>query len=181
MSALSLAEAKTHLNMTGDAQDEELESTIAAAEAAIVALIGPLEPVSATDYISTHGLDSFGLRLLPVLSLTSITPAGGTAMNLTDVRVEHDSGLVSFIGGRGSWTASEYTVVYQAGRDPVPADLLMAVRELVRHFWSTQRGPTRRPGASPSDALANTIPGAAYALPIRVSQLLAPYQTFGFA
>jgi hypothetical protein len=59
--------------------------------------------------------------------------------------------------------------------------LLMAVKELVRHMWQTQRGPTRRPGSQPSESAANTVPGAAYLLPFRVSELIAPHLQPGFA
>jgi hypothetical protein len=72
-------------------------------------------------------------------------------------------------------------VVYSAGRASCPADLLLAVRELVRHIWETQRGGTRRPGSSASSETANTIAGAAYLFPFRVEQLLAPYIQPGFA
>lgn len=182
MAALTITEAKTHLNISGSTQDAELLAVIAAAEAAIVALVGPLESRTVTRFLDTPTGRVLALPVLPVLSLTSVTPANDAALDVDDLRVDLASGLVRFVGSSGSWSDSEgYTVVYEAGRNPLPGDLRMAALELVRHFWSTQRGPTRRPGAASSDAVANTIPGAAYALPIRVSQLLAPHQTLGFA
>jgi hypothetical protein len=72
-------------------------------------------------------------------------------------------------------------VVYLAGRSTVPDDLLFAVKELVRHLWTTQRGGATRPGSQQSDAMSNTLPGAAYVFPFRVEQLLAPHEQPGFA
>jgi hypothetical protein len=56
---------------------------------------------------------------------------------------------------------------------------LMAIRELVRHLWRTQRGPTRRPGSEPSESVSNTVPGAAYVLPFRVVELITPHVQVG--
>jgi hypothetical protein len=81
-----------------------------------------------------------------------------------------------------------YQAGWQVGADPeadgyvaLPADLVLAAKEMVRHLWLTQRGSgVQRPGSRPSDTLSNTLPGAAYTLPFRVEQLLAPYIRAGF-
>lgn len=182
MSALTLADAKTHLNVTGTAQDVELQTVIDAAEAAIASVVGPLEPTAITTRIRPTAYPGLVLPVLPAYALTSITPRGGSALTLGTVQLDQAAGLVTYEApGGGSWSATYYDVVYQAGRNPVPKDLLLAVKEMVRHIWETQRGPGTggRPGSS--QALANTLPGAAYALPIRVSQLLAPHAQPGFA
>ena len=178
MPVLPLSDLKKHLNITSNTYDDELESMIAAAEAAIAKRVGPLEPTTVTATVSGSG--ALTLPVYPVLSLTSVTDAGGTSVPLLGITTDLASGVLTGSGGAGIGS-STYTVVYSAGRATCPPDLLMAVLELVRHFWDTQRGPTRRPGSTASDAASNTIPGAAYMFPFRVEQLLAPHEQYGFA
>jgi hypothetical protein len=180
VSVLTLALAKTHLNIpaTVVTQDTELQTVIDAAEAAIVQACGGLEAASTSSRVR-GGTDRLVLPVPPVISLTSVTPVGGTALTVGDLMVSA-SGVVEYTAG-GFFSDRWYDVVYSAGRASCPADLLLAVRELVRHIWDTQRGGTRRPGSSTSSETANTIAGAAYLFPFRVEQLLAPYIQPGFA
>ncbi|MCF6376902.1 phage gp6-like head-tail connector protein [Nocardioides KLBMP 9356] len=172
MAVLSLASVKSHLNITGEQHDTELQAMLDAAVAAIGERVGPLEPVERTVRVRSTG---YGLRVPgPVASITSISDMYETTLTIADLYLDADPGLVSYADGRAV-PAGHYLVTYMAGRDPVPADLLLAAKELVRHFWNTQRGPTRRPGSAPSESAANSVPGAAYLLPFRVSELLKPH------
>lgn len=171
MAVPSLAEVKSHLNITGTANDGELQGFIGAAVAAIGNRVGPLDPVERTTRVRSTG------RVLrvpsPAVSLTSVVDAYGSTLTVGDLYLDKDPGLISYTDAR-PLALGAYTVTYMAGHDPLPADLRLAVKELVRHFWQTQRGPTRRPGSATSEAVANTVPGAAY-LPPWVSELLKPY------
>lgn len=184
MSALDLTDAKQHLNITTETDDAELQATIDAAEAAIAAIVGPIEPREVIETVYASG--DLVLSTTPVIEVTSVTPTGATASDLTGIRTDAFAGVVTpsrpTRSSAGSpWPLnSELTVVYTAGRDVVPADLMQAIKEMVRHLWATQRGPTRRPGSA-DNSLSNTIPGAAYTLPIRVTQLLQPHSLPGFA
>lgn len=172
MSVVLLADVKTHLNLTVTTHDVELQAFIDAAEAAIGERVGPLATVTRTVRVTPHPK---ALRVpSPAASLTSVTDYAGTAVTVGDLRLDSDAGLIYYLDGR-SFSGAWYDVVYTHGHSPCPADLKLAVKEMVRHLWDTQRGPTRRPGAAPSDAMANTIPGAAHMFPYRVSQLLAPH------
>jgi hypothetical protein len=174
VSVLTLADAKTHLNLTGDTYDTELQAMINAAEALIETYVGPLTARAVTQRISAGG-PYLQLHTLPVISLTSVTPYGGTALTVGDLYLDADNGLVTYPTG-SRFGSSVHTVVYQAGRTEVPEDLKLAIKELVRHNWTTQRGAgQRRPGTTPPEQLAATLPGAAYTLPIRVTQLLAAH------
>lgn len=176
MSVLTLAKAKTHLNIGTSAHDVELQDIIDAAEAAIAEKCGPLEPVAKSERVVGCG-SSLLLRHTPVVELTSVTPVGGTAYDVALFYVDPTAGVVTWASGRGTFASSPgYDVVYQAGRSSVPADLLLGVKEHVRHLWESQRGPQRRPGSTTSDAASNTLPGAAYLFPFRVEQLLAPHR-----
>ena len=175
MSTLTLTEAKQHLNITVTTYDAELQTFIDSAEAAIAKRCGPLAATSTT--VRVRGGCSLSLPVTPTISLTSVTPVLGSALTLADLHLE-PSGEVTYNTG-AVFPAPWYDVVYSAGRSSVPADLLAAVKELLRHLWTTQRGGSARPGGPVSDALSNTIPGSAYTFPIRVEQLIAPHAQVG--
>jgi hypothetical protein len=170
MSVVLLAEVKTHLNVTVTTSDTELQTFIDSAEATLTNRVGPLAPTSATARLC-GGVSALALPITPVVSLTSVTPAdGGAALTLTDLHLETGSGLVTYNANR-AFTARYYDVVYSAGRSTCPEDLKMAVKELVRHLWASQRGTGVRPGSPQSEPVA----GAGYLLPYRVQELLAPH------
>jgi uncharacterized phiE125 gp8 family phage protein len=184
MAALTLSEAKTHLNITRPESDAELTDFIDRAEAAIAAKCGPLVQVAVSARVRGYGR-SLAPKVAPILSLTSVTPVGGTALTVSALHAP-ENGLrgpstIEYVDGRwfsGRW----YDVVYMAGHGAtaadVPEDLRLAALELTRHLWETQRGGTGsgRPGTALSDVTANTIPGAAYLFPFRIEQLMAPYE-----
>lgn len=176
MSVLTVDDAKAHLNITAEGNTGKLQGMIDAAEAAIARRVGPLEPTTVT--VTTSGSAALNLPVYPILSLTSVTGDGGTVIPLAGLTVDSQSGVITGSAGFGS---GAYVVTYTAGRETCPADLLMAVKEMVRHLWETQRGPTGRPGSNRSESTSNTIPGAAYIYPFRVEQLIAPHEQFGFA
>lgn len=175
MSAVLLADAKAHLNITITTYDTELQTFIDAAEAIIAKRVGPLAstPISAR----VSGGSVLLLPVIPALSLTSVTPVGGTALTVGDLSLDGTVGIVTMTG-RG-FASTSYDVVYQAGRSTLPADLRMAVLELVRHLWESQRSPTRHPASTMADA-PTSAPG--YLLPYRVQELIAPHeQMVGFS
>lgn len=179
MSTVPLADVKRHLNSTTAVNDGELQGFIDGAEAAITQHVGPLASTATTARVR-GGTSALVLPTAPAVSLTSVTPADSSALTLSDLYLDTAAAVVTYNSG-ASFTARYYDVVYQAGRATCPTDLQLAVKELVRHLWETQRGPTRRPGSTVSDAAANTLPGAAYVFPFRVEQLLAPHLQPGFA
>lgn len=177
MSAVDVTTAKQHLNITVGTYDGELQAIIDSCEAAITKLVGPLVP-TATTVQASGGSYCLSLSVTPALSLTSVTDNTGASVAIGDLWMT-TSGIVEYTVS-GTFPANWYTVVYQAGRTSLPADLRLAVLEMVRHKWSaSQRGGTRRPGTAPSDALANTLPGSAYTFPTSVTELLAPHIQVG--
>lgn len=180
MSAVTLDEVKAHLNLsTGTGpMDTELGAFLDRAEAAIVARCGPLVSESVTERVR-GSRRALSVSTTPVLSVTSVTPVAGSALTVADLVVDGEAGVIEMLSG-SSFGSSWYDVVFAAGHganaQAVPADLRLALLELVRHLWATQRGGgTARIGSPPSDSSANTVPGAAYLFPFRVEQLLAPY------
>ena len=180
MSALSIDDAKAHLDITTSLNDAELQDVIDAAEGAISKRVGPLTPTSVTTRVEGYG---WGLHLpvRPAISLTSVAIAnGGSALDLTTLYLDSNSGTVSLQSG-AFFTAWAYDVTWQAGRTDVPPDLLHAVKEFVRHLWETQRGaPNRTAGSALVETIAPTLPVAAFTFPIRVEELLAPYEAIQY-
>src|SRR5690242_5393665 len=132
MSALGLADAKSYLNITSPDFDAELQTFIDAAEAAIAQRVGPLTPTSVTKRVAGYGYN-LHLPIYPAVSLTSVTVVGSaTTLTLSDLYLENSTGAVSYNGG-SFFSASAYDVTYMAGRSPIPADLMAAIRELLRH------------------------------------------------
>lgn len=177
MAVLTAPNAAAYLRIENSDKHDVLEEMCSAAQAAIEARVGPLEPEAVTARVEGGGSVLF-LPKTPAISLTSITPLGGAALTVADYWVS-TGGTVRRNTTGYTFTEDWYDVAYQAGFNPLPDDLLLAVKELVRHFWSTQRGGTQRPGSTPSDMLSNSIPGFAYTFPHRVSELIAPYELPG--
>lgn len=173
MAVVSVAEVKTHLKIATEDRTGQLQSFLDAAVAAIEERVGPLEPRERTVRVRPA---VGAIRLpTPAVSIASLMDADGAAVEFADdLYLDGPAGLLTTNVGI-CLHSHHYTVTYVAGRDPVPVDLKLAVLELVRHFWETQRGPTRRPGSSTSEATSNTVPGAAYLLPFRVSELIKPH------
>jgi hypothetical protein len=180
MSALLLADAKTHLNITVNTYDTELQAIIDSAEATLATRVGPLVTTSVTRRLA-GGVYQLALPITPAISLTSVTPRSATALTLTDLYLDTTTGLVTY-NNLGPFVAAYYDVVYDAGRATCPTDLLLAVKELVRHLWASQRGSAR--GSAAAEPVGNTratgpVPGVAYLLPNRVNELIAPHVQIG--
>lgn len=175
MSVLTVTQAKTHLNITGATHDTELQTFIDTAEAIIAKRVGPLESTSKTARVVPSGCRLI-LPVRPAISLTSVTPESSAALTLSDLYLDTEEAVVTYNSGH-AFQARYYTVVYAAGRSTLPADLLGAVKELVRHWWKeSQRGGSRRPGSAPAEQLSNTIPGAQYALPFNVEAAIIAHE-----
>lgn len=175
MAIVTLAEVKTHLNITSSTNDTELGQFSTRAEAAMIRRVREVEPTSKTVRVDGGGRRGLCLPTgQAIASVTSVTPVGGAALDMATLFVKASSGVIEYNLG-GCFTARAYDVAYMAGFTVTPEDLKLATLELVRHFWETQRGGSVRPGSRPSESLSNTIPGAAHALPFRVTELLAPW------
>lgn len=180
MSALTLADAKTHLNISATDTDDdvELQGFIDAAEAAVGKKCGALAATSMTARVA-GGTGTLVLPTAPVVSLTSVTPVNGTAITLDNLYLDPAAGTVEYVSGI-AFPQRRYDVVFEAGRTAVPPDLMLAVKELVRHLWLTQRGAAPgSPGALPNvgefEVISDPSVSRSFSFPWRVEQLLAAY------
>jgi hypothetical protein len=174
---ITAAELKTHLNKTSTADDAELAGFVSAACQMIVDRIGQVSPVDAQDIVDVCGLRrTIVLQERPATAVTSVMLADGTAVPAADLE-NHVAGWVFTPGAgllrhTGYWPRQQVTVTYTAGRDPLPGNIRLAALELAGHLWkqSQLNSGGRRPPVIGDDQVI--IPGAAYALPIRVRELL---------
>lgn len=180
MSALTLSDAKAHLNISVVETDDdgELQDFIDAAEAAIGKKCGALASTSTTARVS-GGTQTLVLPTAPVASLTSVAPVNGSAIDSALLYLDEAAGIVEYVDG-SAFSERRYDVVFQAGRATVPADLLLAVKELVRHLWLTQRGaapgsPGALPNAGEFEFITDASVGRSFSFPWRVEQLMAAH------
>jgi hypothetical protein len=186
MSALTLAQAKSDLNITSvdAARDVKLQAEIDSAEATLADKVGPLSSTAITARVRVYGMgDTLVLPVLPVISLTSVTGVSGTAVTVGELHVDNEAGLVTYADGVRYFTEVQglYDVVYQAGYSPLPADLLDAIKAVVRERWAPQRGAAGKPGSG-TDSEAMTSGSESDYLSPRVLQMIEPYlEELGFA
>lgn len=174
MSALDLATAKQHLNITVATYDTELQATIDAAEGLIAKICGPLASTATTSKVDGGGRSrSLALPVMPVISLTSVTGNAGEVVAVSDLSVLPPNQVVYTLGG-ACFPSAWYTVVYQAGRATVPVGLLFAVKEMVRHLWTSQQGAGR-----PGNQQPTSTPG--FLIPNLVREALEPYKQHGIS
>lgn len=172
MPVLDIDQVRGHLNLVREDAETEaaVRAIITAAEAAIAARCGDLEP---TQRVEVHTVGRGGALPLraPLVSVTSITPVtGGAPVTVQAHQVDATAGLVHGL------PAGTYAVAYVSGREHCPPDLLMGVKELVAHLWATTKRSAGDRGRQAAEA-----PGAAYLYPYRVEAWIAPYLQPGIA
>lgn len=169
---ISLADAKTHLNMTtiDAARDVELQFWLDVTTRWVEDRVGPVNLRTVTQTTTPH----LGLVYLkgPVVSLTSMAGAYGYTDTyvVTDYYLDAESGVVR--PGPGDYLCSPLTVTYVAGRVAVPDAMSGAARMLAKALWDTQRGASKRPGLGGDDIAE--MPGMGLAV-WKAEQLLHPY------
>lgn len=170
---ITLEEAKTHLNITGTADDDELRGFIEAATPVVEDVVGPVVVRSYTE-VDSQGGPFLTLANCPVVSLTSLAAVltSGTSYDVDGLDLDGQNGIVRRLdGGR---FCGPLRITYKAGRAVVPANITQAAKEIVRHMWETQRGHSgARPGFGEEDF---AVTGSGFTVPRRVMELLAPHR-----
>lgn len=173
MTLLTLADAKTHLNISGTTFDTELQAFVDVA-CALVQAYADRSWDSAT-VTETHdgGGSVFLLRKSPISSITSVS-VDGNALAATSYATDTSAGVLRIIFDTPAGTGN-VSIVYAVG-GTAPALATHAAKETVRHLWQTQRGSMA--GRNPLNG-DDYIPGTAFSLPRRVMELLDPIRALG--
>lgn len=170
MTALSLPDAKAHLNIKGSDSDTELQAMIGAAEAILANDVGPLTTLAQrTDRV--QGGAKLVLPLAPIVSVSAITATDASTTDLSLLTINTAAGVIYYSDNLTPFWQGVYDVTYIPGRASLPGDLLLAVKEQVRHLWTTQRGAGSAAGTGGGDQQA-----VGYLKPYRVQELIEPYR-----
>ncbi len=172
---ISLSDAKDSLNITNTAHDEELREYLAAATDVIESIAGP---VLARTVVETYdgGCTSLLLRNVPVASVTSVVEAS-TTLAPTDYAFDPVAGTLTRVVGIQpySWRVGFQNIVvtYTVGSSTVPYYVILAARELIRHWY--QRGQQApRPAFGGAAADTDGVYVAGFAIPNYVVGMLSP-------
>lgn len=171
----TLEELKVHLNRTDDRDDVELLGVLAAGNDVLEYLIEG--PVSVRETTEQHEVrtDRIAPRKRPLVSVTSLTPQGGSTPVDSSAYALTGLNSIRLVASLSGW----YTLVYQAGWDPLPDRYKLAGLIIVAHLWGTQNG-----GAGgrvlPGDDVA-MVPGLSFAIPARALDLIGTPLLYGFA
>jgi hypothetical protein len=166
---VSLAEAKTHLNITNDGTDSELRGFIEAVTGICQFYCGTLFP---TEYTETHQAcgDTLVLRHYPVLEVSAIETIGtGSTVDVAGV----DIGEAGVLGlGVNAW--GKLRVTYRAGYSILPAGITRGALIIIQHMWDTQRPRDRRVAVPMGEDYSNVqdMSGRFYTVPRRAVELL---------
>jgi len=174
---ISLDDLREALNLaaTNTTHDAELRLYLAAATCVIETLDRPYLQETRT-HTFDGGSASLVLPEAPIASVVSIsnTPQSGTPETIpaTSWRANTYSGIVTALE-RFPAGVQNITVTYTVGEAQIPANVLMAARELCRHWWQrSQQSP--RPSFGGMGADGESVYVANYAIPNFVIGLLQP-------
>lgn len=187
---LTLQEAKDHLNIPAGntGEDAELTLFLRRTEGALTDRVGHVK--QHTETVTSYrpgGRATVRLEAdLPVGLIVAVS-VGGTPVPAADL----DTGAAGWYVGdavddkvgilrhTSRFPSGFVKVEHQPGRDPIPANLMLASLELLRHLWKTQRGNLgNRPGLrgealDPTQTTEKAPIG--FSFPNRVEELIAPY------
>ena len=165
---IEVDDLKAHLKKSGSGDDEELETFVGAACEMIRDLVGEVAEVTAVDHRSlTSRRDKLVTAHRPVISITSIEDASGTALDSSTYTLANPEGVIT-----GAF-AGDLTITYVCGRNPVPDNVTLAALELGAHLWRASQNGGAAGAPQFNDASDGVqLIGSAFALPIRVRELL---------
>lgn len=168
---ISVDDAKTHLKLLSDDDREELAEFVRATNEIVERHAGTVLPLVCTERLR-GGSPSLLLGHRPVISVTSVTLAGGSLLAASGYELVAEAGVILRMVGdyESCWEGGRITVVYTAGRAVIPAAVLQAARVIVRHLWETQRGRMGGARAAGSDEVWD--PRWGYAIPRRALELM---------
>lgn len=189
---ITLAEMKTHLQIAQSTAtyDVQLQGYIDAATLRVEKIANIVLPRSVAETYD-GGSATIVLLKIPILSVTSVTEYSGiipypltqaanpgAASSPYCYQVDLASGLLVRLASGGvipfASGVRNVAISYIAGQGSVPADVALALKELVRHWWQWGQQANRAAfseGAVPDEDAASNL---GYGIPRRVVELLDP-------
>jgi hypothetical protein len=170
-SLLSLADAKSHLNITSTTYDDELREYLEAATEIIESYVGPIVTRTHTARVDGYRC-AIPLPHTQVTGVTAITIVsdGSSPITLSDIAVDTTSGIISYKSG-GSFAYGQMDVTYTVGRSFVKANWSLAAKHIVKSNWNSQLG--NLPSIQ-GDEHGYVVTGDGYRVPYQAIALLQP-------
>ena len=170
---ISLADARDVLNLaaTNTTHDEELRGYLAAATVVIEAIDRPILRQTRT-WTVNGGRHAITLPYVPIASVESVT-VNGTVWDASTYAVDETAGIVYADNTTFPAGLRNVEIEYVAGEQVIPPNVILAAKELVRHWWQrSQQSPRPAFGGGITDTDAVYV--ANYTVPNFVIGLLQP-------
>jgi hypothetical protein len=170
-SLLSLADAKSHLNITSTTYDDELREYLEAATEIVESYVGPIVTRTHTARVDGHRC-AIPLPHTQVTGVTAISLVSddSSPITLSDVAVDTTTGIITYKSG-GTFAYGQMDVTYTVGRSFVKSNWTLAAKIIVKHNWETQLG--NLPSIQ-GDGAGYVVTGSGYLVPYRAISLLQP-------
>lgn len=171
-SIISLADARSHLNMVSNVSDEELRQVISAATVVVENYLKrAVVRATRVEYLNVRAGQVLRLLWTPVLSVTSLaTIDGATSWTVGNLFVNPETGIVHTLSG--SVPSGQLTATYVAGMTYIPANYREATEIIAQHLWDAKRGTAGSPFAGGLDTPGAGITSFGYSIPHRAKELL---------
>lgn len=166
---LSLAEVKTHLNITSTTYDDELRDFIESATEVVESYTGPIVQRTYTNRVQ-GGREVIILPHTQVLAVTSFTSVlnGTTPIQNQYLSIDREAGDIYRVGG-GWFPCGAYNMTYTVGRTAVKASWITAAKIIIKHMWETRLGGLP---SGQGDDRGYVVTGSGYLVPFRAIALL---------
>lgn len=156
LDVITLAQAKSALDISNPAQDARLPAYITAVSRRLDQLCGPIVKRNVTEAFDGSCGSTALLKYRPVASITSVTDSG-TLLDPSGYYVNPATGVLTKISGtmRSRWAAGflSVSVAYVAGRfndtASVGEPFVTAAGMLLAHLWSAEHGMAGEFGSAP--------------------------------
>lgn len=167
---LSLADGKTHLNITSTAFDDELREYLEATTEIVESYVGPVVQRSYTRRVS-GGRNIIILPHTQVTAVTAITAVwtGMIPVPLSYLAIDTEAGDVTRKDA-GWFPPGAYDITYTVGRTYVKANWTLAAKIILKHNWEIKLGS--RPSPQGGD-LVDVRLGTGFLVPFRAISLLS--------
>lgn len=180
---ISLADAKSLLNITTTTFDTILRGFITAISRFVDKYVGDVAPRQITE---RHRSGGYALMLnhIPVFQpagqahpIVSMTPVMtyGYSYDLSQITVDFATGEVKSTIGL-PFFFGDYDITYWAGRLVTTENIQLAVGIMLKHLWALERNNGRPSGFTPSAADDTTLMYG-FAVPNRALEILEPDRT----
>lgn len=173
----TVADLKTHLDITSGGDDAELQDMLDAAVDVVENIVGPISPRPVTETHYAVSGPTLVTRRAPVASVTNLStrlyPGLAWAdQSVGDYVVDGDTGVIRT--ATGYMLRGDVTITYLAGYATVPTAVFLATLIIAANLWETQRGADPLP-ANSTDDISSANVGFAPAIPDRAKTLLEPF------